>query len=155
MADLLECLLQIKGLRETCARLATLARSLDSGRWNESRSGGRLTARELLVRMAETELLYGAVLRQMVGGARIVSAVEPQSLDFVAGRLKWSAGQALERFTSRRRDNLEVLDACSAEDLSRKARHPVRREVTVADLVALMLATDVEQVGEIRRAVGA
>ena len=141
MSDLLECLLQIKGLRETADRLAEVA----SG----ERAAG---AAHLLARMAEIELVHGAWLRLMLAAPRpSLPGFEDRALGDVARRHHWDVTRARDRFLAYRRDNLELLDGCSADDLARTAVHATRREMTVADLVALMLASDVERLAEINR----
>jgi len=47
-----------------------------------------------------------------------------------------------------------VARSCSAEDLERVGLHPLRREVTIADLVAIMLAHDTDHIGQMRERLG-
>jgi hypothetical protein len=155
MADLLECLLQIKGLRETADRLAALVKSVDANRWNHAPGPEEASAADLLVRLAEIEILHGVWLRLMLASARPALPVFDEHGLVNLGRYRhWEVNEALERFLARRGDNLELLESCSANDLSRTGVHPIRRDMTIADVVALMLATDVERLGEIRRALG-
>jgi hypothetical protein len=155
MADLLECVLQIKGLRETADRVTALVHNLDADRWGRAAPEGP-SAAELLGQLAEIESLYGASLRLMLAAPRPgLPAFDAQSLLALGRYRRWDAGEALERFLARRRDNLELLDRCLADDLSRVGLHPIRRETTIADLVAFMLASDVDHLGEIRRVLGA
>jgi len=154
MADLLECLLQIKGLRETADRVAALVKSVDANRWNHAPGPDEASAADLLVRLAEIEILHGVWLRLMLASARPALPIFDEHGLVNLGRCHWEAKEALERFLVRRHDNLELLDTCSANDLCRTGVHPIRRDMTIADLVALMLATDVERLGEIRRALG-
>lgn len=153
MADLLECLLQIKGLRETADRLSALATTVDVRRWTEPPPFGGPSAADLLAQMAEIEIVHGAWLRLMLASLRpMLAAFEDNELLNVARRHEWNVTQALDQFLAYRRDNLDLLDRCSSADLSRTGVHATRREMTVADLVALMLASDTERFGEIRRA---
>jgi hypothetical protein len=146
MADLLECLLQIKGLDGTIARLAALVTGTPEDRWTDD-------ATALLRALGEAEVLYGAGIRLMLvqSGARLPAA-DREALAALGARVPSTPHVALARFTTRRRDNLELLDACTAADLSRTGVHPTRRSMTLADLIAVMLASDVEAVGEIRQA---
>jgi hypothetical protein len=66
----------------------------------------------------------------------------------------WPLPVAAERFERRRRENLELLETCSAEDLGRTGIHPSRGRITVADMVAVMLAHDADHVGQIRSRLG-
>ncbi len=151
MADLLECLLQIKGLRETADRVARLFSTADRSRWTVT--GGGPPAVELLSQLADLEMLYGAWLRAMVASdAPSLPAFDDATVSALARFREWTPDGALEHFLGRRSDNLELLDRCSAEDLARIGHHPVRRALTVADVVASMLASDFERLAGIRRA---
>jgi hypothetical protein len=153
MADLLECLLQIKGLRETADRLRPLIASADPHEWNRPSGPDGPSAADLLARVAELELLHGVWLRLiLVSGRPALPAFDEQGLLALGRYRRWDAGAALDAFLVRRGDNLDLLDRCSASDLGRIGIHPVRRETTIADVVALMLAGDVDRMGEIRRA---
>ncbi len=144
MADLLECLLQIKALRETADRIRTVVTAAGAP--------GHAAAAAPLARLAEIEWLHGAWLRLMLTAvAPALPAFDGPAIDALDRYRRSDAERALDRFVVRRRDNLELLDNCSADDLSRIGVHPGRRQVTVADVVALMLATDMEHLGAIRR----
>lgn len=152
MADLLECVLQVKGLHETVERLRTLAGNTAAEQW-DGRPGEGPGARELLARLAELELVHGAGLRLILcAPGAVLPAVNEEALLELARLRQWTTGEAFDRFAARRRDNLDILDRCSAADFARHGVHPTRRETSIADLVALMLAADAEHVGDIRRA---
>ncbi len=55
-------------------------------------------------------------------------------------------------FCTRRAATVAVLEQCSAEQLNRTGAEPSRGQMTVADLVALMLAHDTDCLGELSRA---
>ncbi len=152
MSDLLECLLQIKGLRETMERLSSLLNTVDESRWTQRAPGGGPSAGELLDLLAEIESVHAEWLRLMLTTSRpALTALDQRGLIERARRRGRGVRDGLDAFLVARRGNLELLDRCSAADLSRTAAHPARREITVADLVAVMLARDAERVGEIRR----
>ena len=156
MADLLECLLQIKGLQETAGRIAGLVSTVDAARWAEPPAGGgTISASQLLARLAEIESLHAGSLRAMLAlPAPALPRLEPAAAAGDAQQDTRPPAQALERFLANRRENLDILDRCSAEDLSRTGPGPNGRAISVADLVAFMLANDVETTGEIRRVLG-
>jgi hypothetical protein len=155
MADLLECLLQIKGLRDTADRLSALAARIEPDRWSRAGEPGLPNAAELLARLADLESVHGTWLRLMVGSERpLLPSIEQQTIVALARFRDWSAADALDRFLRRRLDNLELLDACSAEDLDRVGAHAARRNLTVADVVATMLATDFDLIAQMRHALG-
>jgi hypothetical protein len=155
MADLLECLLQIKGLRNAADRLSEIASRTEADRWGKAGQSGVPSPAEMLARLADLEFLYGTWLRLMVGSEQpLLPPIEDLPIVGLARLRDWSAADARDRFLRRRHDNLELLDRCSAQDLARVGIHPTRRTLTVADVVATMLASDFERVGEIRSALG-
>ena len=155
MADLLECVIQIKGLADTLRRLAETAAGASEDRWHLRPAPGVWAPIEVLAHLADTELVCGARLRamltvdhpalQQVDGARLAAR---------AHYLDWPLAVALDRFRCRREDTIELLGGCSAEELGRIGVHPSRGPMTVADLVAVMLAHDTDHVGQIRCRLG-
>lgn len=142
MADLLECLIQIKGVAETPQRLAVrVRRAVAAGREQE--------ARAVAERLAAAETRFAACLTAMLSAERpSLPPLDLTSLDVASAP---SLADCLQDFGWRRRLVVEALDRCSAEDLSRVGFEPSRGPMTVADLVAVMLAHDTEQVGRLAR----
>jgi hypothetical protein len=126
VADLLECLIQIKALGHSISRLERFV------------AGAPPAARDavgaVLQRLLEAEGAYG---RAGLGAA----AAFPECQ--AAGRLA--------QFVALRRAHLVVLERLSAEELGRIVDWPGRPGTSVADLVAMMLAHDTERIGEIQR----
>jgi hypothetical protein len=151
VADLLECVIQMKGLAESAGRLAKMAQDTAEPRWRLRPSPGVWAPIEVLGHLADFEVVVGARLRamltvdepplQQIDGARLAER---------ARYLDWPLARALERFERRRRENLELLETCSAEDLGRTGVHPARGRLTVADVVAVVLAHDTDHLGQIR-----
>ena len=156
MADLLECLAQIRALAETAPRLEALAGAADDARWHARPEAGVWAPVEVLAHLADLELIYAARLRAMLTTDRPhLQAIDPAALSRLAGYLDWPVALALDRFRTRRRDTLELLRTCSAADLERTGVHPRRGVIDVADLVAGMLAHDTSHVGQIRQRLAA
>ena len=155
MADLLECLLQIKALRETPERIAALVHDAPAGAWARRPAERVWAPIEVLAHLADLELVYGVRLRLMLTSARpSLPRFDQGALASRARHITWQPVLALERFRTRRYDSLEVLDTCTAEELDRTGLHPTRGEMTVADMVALMLTHDTDHVGQIRERLG-
>jgi uncharacterized damage-inducible protein DinB len=155
MADLLECLLQIKALRETPDRIAALLQGAPAGAWAHRPAENVWAPVEVLAHLAELELVYGVRLRLMLTSERpSLPRFDQDALATRAHHIAWQPALALERFRVRRNESLEVLDGCNAEELERTGVHPTRGEMTVADMVALMLAHDTDHVGQIRQRLG-
>lgn len=155
MADLLECLLQIKALHETPRRLREAAERASAAAWNVRPAPGVWTPLEVAAHLADLELVFGVRLRQILTVDRpFLQPLDPDALAVRAGYAGWPLAVALERFARRRAETLELLDGCSAIDLERPGLHPRRGTMTVADTVALMLAHDIDHLGQIRERLG-
>lgn len=152
MADLLEALLQIKALAETPPRVEALVRAGAAERWAR-RPGPQVWAPvEVLAHLADSELFFGIRVRQVLTLERPpLQPFDGAALAERARYLSWPPALALERFRTRRRETIELLSGCSAPELARVGAHPVRGEVSVADLVALALAHDTDHVAQIRQ----
>jgi hypothetical protein len=138
VADLLECLIQIKGVADTPRRLG-LRLAAAPGR-------GALMAR----RMCEAEECFGRCLALMLAGDRAVLPALPRVESAVDESKEGNAEAGwLEQFTVRRAGVVALLEQCSAEQLNRIGVEPSRGPMTVADLVAVMLAHDTDCLGAI------
>ncbi len=156
MADLLECLAQIKALAETAPRLAALVRQAPVERWCVRPAADVWAPIEVLAHLADLELVYGARLLGMISADRPhLQAIDPATLARWAAYREREPAAELARFAARRADTLAVLQRCSAADLERTGSHPRRGVITVADAVAGMLAHDVSHVGQIRQRLAA
>jgi hypothetical protein len=90
----------------------------------------------------------------LCGDRPVLEPFEASRLCERCGYLGWPPTLALERFDNRRRETLEILDGCSAEELARVGEHRRRGPITVADQVASMLAHDTHHLGQIRELLG-
>jgi hypothetical protein len=155
MADLLECVIQMKGLAEAPGRLANMGEAAAEPRWRTRPSPGVWAPIEVLGHLADFELILGARLRAMLTlDEPVLQQIDGARLAERCRYLDWPLARALERFERRRRENLELLETCSAEDLGRTGMHPTRGRLTVADVVAVVLAHDTDHLGQIRVRLG-
>ena len=152
VADLLECLIQISALRETPTRLLMLVRAFSQERWTARQAEGSWAPVDSVAYLAELETEWSLRLQLVLEADRPrFEAIDEAGLAQSVLGLGRDPAAAIARFRSRRLANLERLERCSAADLARAALIPPRGKTTVADLVAMMLANDVEHVGRIRR----
>lgn len=126
MADLLECLIQLKALEHSLDRLERFV--------SAAPAAAHPHVDALMDRLIEAEDAY----------ARALLCREPV-------RDPSGCATRLGRFAAVRRATLSVLQGYSAEELGRPVAWPGRPRTSVADLVAIMLAHDTERIGEIRR----
>ena len=151
MADLLECVIQIKALGETIPRLDELLRRHPIPLWLARPADGVWSPAEVAAHLADTELFFGTRLRLILTAEQ--PPLEPVDQDRLAARAayrEWPPLLALSRLRTRRLENLELLESCSADELARLGRHPRRGVLSVADLVADALAHDTVHTGQIR-----
>ncbi len=147
----LECLIQIKGLGDTPRRLVQRAAEFTASPSSQAEAAAGVVevARRLLA--AETQF-RGALSRVLICDQ---PALETLPGDAPAGSARSGdvPGDSFDvcqrAFAAERAETLRVLDACSAEQLNRKGIDPLRGPVTVADLVAAMLAHDTDRLGEL------
>lgn len=130
MADLLECLLQVKALRESIARLGALR-----ARAEASSDAARRRVEDAEQSMVEAER-----------GWQISLALALP--DLAADRLPPDG--SVTQFGPMRAATLAVLDRCNAAQLNAAAEVGGGAPGTVADLVAHMLASDTELLGALR-----
>jgi uncharacterized damage-inducible protein DinB len=155
MTDVLECLVQIRALAETPRRTAALVSAAPPGRWRARPGPGVWAPLEVLAHLADAELFHGVRLRLVLTAERpLLAAYDQEALARRAAYLDWPIAMAQARFAARRAESLEMLSACSALDLGRVGIHARRGEITLADLVALMLAHDTAHVGQMRARLG-
>jgi len=141
VADLLECLIQIKGLAETPRRLGARVRRATEA---HAFAGVAHVAR----RLALAEARFASCLTLMLSEER--PALPSLDLASLAAEASREPGEWLQEFGWRRGEVLRLLDRCSAADLGRVGFEPARGPMTVADLVAVMLAHDTDRLGELR-----
>lgn len=145
MADLLECLIQIKGTADTPRRLAV--RAADVMASSSSTADAERRVSEVASRLAAAEMVFRDCLYMMLTVDRPALPRMPDPGAPADATL--SAAEAQAVFSARRADAVQVLERCTAEQLNRVGVEPSRGPMTVADLVALMLAHDTECLGQL------
>lgn len=131
MADLLECVIQIKALEWSIGRLERIVRA------SASAGGGEVEVS--LAQLVEAERRFSTA-RQAVG------PTPPSRGDH---SLRPGPAIALDEWVALRRANLERFGACTAAELGAPVAWPGRSDLTLADLVAIMLAHDTDVMGRL------
>jgi len=126
VADLLECLIQLKALEHSLDRLERFVAAAPAA--------AHPHVDAVMDRLIEAEQAYAGTL-----------ACREPACDGGGSTPK------LRRFAALRHETLTVLHGYSAEELGRPVTWPGRPRTSIADLVAIMLAHDTERIGEIQR----
>jgi hypothetical protein len=151
VADLLECLIQIKGLADTPRRLAQRAAEFAASPSSE----GKVACRgvEVARRLLAAETQFRRALYLMLTRDQPVLELLPGDATTETTQAGDATGDSFDAcqaaFAAQRADTLRLLDACSADQLNRKGIDPLRGPITVADLVAAVLAHDTDRLGEL------
>ncbi len=141
MADLLECLIQVRALAETAPRLARFLRLYPEGAWYAAGVGHGRPAAALLASLVVRERGFAAALR----------AVRADGAEDLEGTFSGASPATLvATFTELRTATLALLARCTAEELARPLPGGGARPSTVADLVAAAVAADTETLAQIR-----
>ncbi len=136
-----------------------LARALAGATPEETRfqpAPGKWTIREIAAHLADTEIVAGMRLRQMIGESKPVLAVFDQDAWAKAFRYnEVDVAASLERFRALRAINAAMLDALPAGAFYREGIHPERGVTTVRDWVERFtrhVERHAEQIASIRAA---
>ena len=151
VADLLECLIQIKGLADTPRRLAQRAAAFAASPSFEA--DGIARGVEVARRLISAETQFRRVLSLILTRDQPVLDILPGDAAAESAQAAGVAGDSFDAcqstFADQRAATLRLLDPCSADQLNRKGIDPLRGPITVADLVAAMLAHDTDRLGDL------
>jgi hypothetical protein len=146
VADLLECLLQIKALREGPKRLANLVARHPAAAWYRADRTGK-SAFDRLAYLASSERER---LRWLQFALASSTAPTPAPSDGgePAGQ-EGEIGELVAHCATLRQRALALLEQCDAAGFLRAAALDGRGRIAVADLIAIMLADDCDVIGAI------
>ena len=145
MADLLECLIQIKGVADTPRRLAQ--RVAEAADRSSSREAVERRAWDITVRLLGAEQRFRDCLSLMLSRDR--ATLPELERGGPAGDPPTTLEACQREFEARRAETVVVLDGCTADQLNTIGIEPLRGPMTVADLVAVMRAHDTDRLGEL------
>jgi hypothetical protein len=151
VADLLECLIQIKGLGDTPRRLALRAAGFAASPVSQAEATAAVVevARRLLAAEAQFRRSLSLMLTRDQPALEILPG-DAAAGSAQAGDVPGDSFDVCQRaFAAERAETVRLLDACSADQLNRKGIDPLRGPITVADLVAAMLAHDTDRLGDL------
>ena len=137
-------------ITETPQQLAQVVHSLDVEALEHPPAPGKWSIRQILVHLADCELVFGFRLRQTVAEGH--HTVQPFDQDRWAVQSdSYDAFTALETFTAVRRWNILFLSALPAEAFTKTMTHPERGTMTLQVVVETMGGHDLNHVKQIHR----
>ncbi len=142
-------------LDETPDAAAALIRDVPSDRLREPEAPGRWSVGEVLAHLADSELVWSARLRFVLGQDR--PELTGYDQDEWARRLGYAdlePAESLDRFRRLRRWNLELLGPLPDSRLDRIGIHVERGEESVRHMLRLYAGHDLVHLAQIRRILG-
>ncbi|HJZ97386.1 MAG TPA: DinB family protein [Candidatus Solibacter sp.] len=137
-------------IAETPQQLAQIVRTLDAPALDLSPAPGKWSIRQILIHLADCELVFAFRLRQTL--AEALHTIQPFDQD------KWAEHSdaydtltALETFTAARRWNILFLSSLSQEHFAKNVTHPERGTMTLQTIVETMGGHDRNHVKQIER----
>ena len=111
---------------------------------------GKWSAAEIACHLADTEMVFGFRLRQML--AEDNPAIQPFDQDkWAANYLGVSADQAAEVFAALRGWNLQLIETSLPAAAQRTATHPERGAFTFQSFVEMMAGHDLNHLAQLRK----
>ena len=140
-------------IAETPQQLAQIVRSTDSQALDTPPAPGKWSIRQILVHLADCEIVFAFRLRQTVAEAH--HTTQPFDQDQWAAHYEaYDAPAALETFTAVRRWNIRFLSALPRETFAKMTTHPERGTMSLQVVVETMAGHDRNHVKQIERIAG-
>jgi uncharacterized damage-inducible protein DinB len=130
-------------IRELIGRMSTadFTRPVAPGKWN---------AREILVHLAHTEMVFGLRVRLALASDSYV--VQPFDQDaFLAREPLLEAQAALAAYYAMRRWNLPLFRSLDAGDLAKTFLHPEHGRMTVGMIVAMLAGHELHHLPQLQQ----
>lgn len=135
-------------LASTPARLGDLAKSMGRSRIDQPRAPGKWSPREILVHLADCELVFGFRYRQAI--AEKDHTVQPFDQDrWARSYAVYGAEEALATFSVLRRWNLNLLRSLTSEQLAKSVLHPERGKMTVQTVIETAAGHDINHLRQL------
>jgi uncharacterized damage-inducible protein DinB len=137
-------------IAETPQQLAQVVRTADSDALDRSPAPGKWSVRQILIHLADCELVFGFRLRQTVASPG--HTIQPFDQDRWAEHSDaYDALTALETFTAVRRWNILFLTSLAPETFATPVTHAERGPMTLQTVVETMAGHDRNHIKQIER----
>jgi uncharacterized damage-inducible protein DinB len=139
-----------ESLHKTPEAIARIVRSLGAGGLSKRTAPGKWTLAEILVHLAQTEIIVQGRFRHALTTDGYV--VQPFDQDlFMAVEPATDGDAALEAYVCLRRFALPLIDRLRAAELAKRFRHPDHGEISVAWLLAWWAGHERRHLGQVER----
>jgi uncharacterized damage-inducible protein DinB len=138
-------------LAEAADAVRAICRPFDAGRWQRSYAAGKWTAAQILVHLAQIEMMFAVRARfALTTGNYVVQVFEQDPFVEIEGAVV-DGPTALDAFLSLRAMNRQLFHALTPQQLAQEFVHPEHGVITVADLIAHLAGHDWRHVEQLRR----
>jgi hypothetical protein len=140
----------LASLAEASTSIHELGAAFSRHGWDRTYAPGKWTAREILVHLAQIEMVFGVRVRYAVStGGYVVQPFDQDPFMAVEGPAI-DGPTALAAFLGVRALNLQLFRSLSPEQLATRFMHPERGEMTVLELIAFLAGHDWRHVGQLK-----
>jgi hypothetical protein len=140
----------VEVLRETLTEVHQLRAALTPDVWSRPVAPGKWTVHQIIVHLAQWEMLFGVRVRCAVASRDYV--IQPFDQDLLIGEADVLDGPtALDGFEALRKMNVAFAASLTPEMRRRKTMHPERGGIDVEDLLLTLAGHPVHHLRQIQR----
>ena len=144
----------LKVQASTAAKLGRLIQRAPSAKLRKRPAPGKWSAREILAHLADSEIVVGWRMRQILGAPGTPIQAFDQDAWAAAGHYeKRDARKSLEQFRASREANLGMLKSLTPEQWKHHGMHSERGVETIEHITCMMAGHDLNHLGQVERIV--
>jgi uncharacterized damage-inducible protein DinB len=140
----------IAALGEAASTIEALTSAFDAAAWQRRYAPGKWTSREILVHLAQIEMVFGMRVRYALSTGDYVVQVFDQDPFMAVEAAAIDAATARAAFLSVRAMNLQLFRSLTTEQRQTRFVHPERGEMTVIELIAYLAGHDWRHIGQLK-----
>ena len=138
----------------TAAKLGRLVRRASPAKLRKRPAPGKWSAAEILAHLADSEIVVGWRMRQILGAPGTPIQAFDQDAWAAAGHYeKRDARKSLEQFRVAREANLALLKSITPEQWKHHGMHSERGVETIEHITCMMAGHDLNHMGQVERIV--
>jgi DinB superfamily len=144
----------LKVQASTAAKLGRLIQRASSVKLRKRPAAGKWSAGEILAHLADSEIVVGWRMRQILGAPGTPIQAFDQDAWAAAGHYeKRDARKSLEQFRAAREANLALLKSLTREQWKHHGMHAERGVETIEHITCMMAGHDLNHLGQVGRIV--